>query len=116
MLTDTKLRGLKAQVKLYKVNDRHGLYVTFTTAGSISFRYNYSISGRQETISFGRCGVGGISLAEAREQLGEAKKDCCREISCQGEGPEQGPSERRRDLRCLGRKVVAQLPDGRLHP
>lgn len=43
-------------------------------ASSISFRYNYSIHGRQETITFGRYDVGGITLAEARERLGEAKK------------------------------------------
>ena len=59
MLTDTKLRNLKPRDKLYKVNDREGLYVAVTPAGSISFRYNYSINGRQETITFGRYGVGG---------------------------------------------------------
>lgn len=74
MLTDTKLRNLKPRDKLYKVNDREGLYVAVTPAGSISFRYNYSINGRQETITFGRYGVGGITLAEAREQLNDAKK------------------------------------------
>jgi len=74
MLTDTKLRNLKPKGKLYKVNDRDGLYVAVTTAGSISFRYNYSINGRQETITFGRYGVGGITLAEARERLNEAKR------------------------------------------
>lgn len=56
------------------VSDRDGLYVAVTPAGAISFRYNYSIHGRQETITFGRYGVGGITLAEARERLGEAKK------------------------------------------
>lgn len=45
MLTDTKLRNLKPRDKLYKVNDRDGLYVAVTPAGSISFRYNYSING-----------------------------------------------------------------------
>lgn len=74
MLTDTKLRNLKPRDKLYKVNDRDDLYVAVTPAGSISFRYNYSINGRQETITFGRYGVGGITLAEARERLGEAKR------------------------------------------
>lgn len=74
MLTDTKLRNLKPSEKLYKVNDRDGLYVAVTPAGSISFRYNYSIHGRQETVTFGRYGVGGITLAEARERLGEARK------------------------------------------
>lgn len=75
MLTDTKLRNLKPKEKLYKVNDRDGLYVAVTPAGSISFRYNYSINGRQETVTFGRYGTsGGITLTEARERLGEAKK------------------------------------------
>ena len=74
MLTDTKLRNLKPKDRLYKVNDRDGLCVAVTPAGSISFRYNYSINGRQETITFGRYGVGGITLAEARNQLIEAKR------------------------------------------
>ena len=58
MLTDTKLRNLKPQDKLYKVNDRDGLYVAVTPAGTISFRHNYSISGRQETLTIGRYGSG----------------------------------------------------------
>jgi integrase len=74
MLTDTKLRNLKPQDKLYKVNDRDGLYVAVTPGGAISFRYNYAIHGRQETVTFGRYGVGGVTLSEARERLGEAKK------------------------------------------
>ncbi|SPB16624.1 integrase [Caballeronia novacaledonica] len=69
-----QLRNLKPQDKLYKVNDRDGLYVAITPAGSISFRYNYSINGRQATLTFGRYGVGGITLSEARERLNEAKK------------------------------------------
>ena len=47
MLTDTRLRHLKPKEKLYKVNDRDGLYVAVTPAGTISFRYNYSINGRK---------------------------------------------------------------------
>lgn len=74
MLTDTKLRNLKPQAKMYKVADRDGLYVAVTPAGGISFRYTYSLNGRQETMTFGRYGLGGITLAEARERLGEAKK------------------------------------------
>jgi len=38
MLTDTNLRNLKPQDKLYKVNDRDGLYVAVTRAGAIWFR------------------------------------------------------------------------------
>lgn len=36
MLTDTKLRNLKPQDKLYKVNDRDGLYVAVKPP-SVSF-------------------------------------------------------------------------------
>ena len=61
MLTDTKLRNLQPRDRLYKVHDRDGLYVAVTPSGGISFRYNYSINGRQETLTIGRygaCGAG----------------------------------------------------------
>ena len=74
MLTDTRLRNLKPKDKLYKVADRDGLYVAVTPAGSVSFRYNYNLNGRYETLTIGKYGVGGITLAEARERLHEAKK------------------------------------------
>lgn len=78
--------------------DRDGLYVAVTPAGSISFRHNYSINGRQETITFGRYGLEGITLAEARELLGEAKKMVAAgQVSGKGEGA-YGSHEGRRDL------------------
>jgi hypothetical protein len=74
MLTDTKLKNIKPREKPYKLTDRDGLYVTVLTTGSISFRYNYRINGRQETVVLGSYGVGGLTLLEAREKLGGAKK------------------------------------------
>lgn len=74
MLTDTKLKNLKPQDKLYKVSDRDGLYVAVLTSGSVSFRYDYRINGRRETLVIGQYGRDGISLAEAREELITAKK------------------------------------------
>lgn len=74
MLTDTKLRALKATGKLYKVPDREGLYVAVTPAGAVSFRFNYRINDRQETLTLGRYGPDGITLGEARDKLNEAKK------------------------------------------
>ncbi|WP_193143762.1 tyrosine-type recombinase/integrase [Enterobacter kobei] len=74
MLTDTKLKNLKPQAKLYKVSDRDGLYVAVLTSGSVSFRYDYRINGRRETLVIGQYGRDGISLAEAREELISAKK------------------------------------------
>ncbi|SDC29318.1 protein of unknown function [Proteus mirabilis] len=60
MLTDTKLRSLKPQDKLYKVSDRDGLYVAVTKSGVISFRYDYRFNGRRETVTFGRYSADGI--------------------------------------------------------
>jgi hypothetical protein len=43
-------------------------------AGGISFRFNYRVNGRQETLTLGRYGLGGMTLAEARAALAEARK------------------------------------------
>ena len=74
MLTDTKLKNLKPQEKIYKVTDRDGLYVAVLTSGTVSFRYDYRINGRRETLTIGKYGPDGITLAEAREALISAKK------------------------------------------
>jgi integrase len=74
MLTDTKLKNLKPGERPYKVSDRDGLYVSVSPAGGISFRFNYRINGRQETLTLGRYGAGGMTLAEARNVLTEARK------------------------------------------
>lgn len=87
MLTDTKLRNLKPGEKTYKVADRDGLYVAVLPSGTVSFRYNYRINGRQETLVLGRYGPEGLSLAEAREMLIAAKKS----LAC-GDSPAQQQS------------------------
>lgn len=74
MLTDTKLRALKPTGKLFKVPDRDGLYVAVTPAGAVSFRFNYRINGRQETLTLGKYGAGGLTLGEARDKLNDAKR------------------------------------------
>ena len=72
MLTETKLKSIKPTDKTYKISDRDGLYVAVSKAGAISFRYDYRINGRRETITFGKYGE--MSLAEARDKLISAKK------------------------------------------
>jgi hypothetical protein len=42
--------------------------------GTVSFRYNYRINGRQETLVLGCYGASGLTLVEARGKLDEAKK------------------------------------------
>lgn len=74
MLTDLALRNLKPRATLYKVAGRDGMYVAILPTGSISFRYDYRINGRRETLTIGRYGFGGISLAAAREKLLDARQ------------------------------------------
>ena len=74
MLTDTALRNLKPKSLIYKVSDRDGMYVTVSTAGTVTFRCDHRLNGRRETLTIGRYGPAGISLALAREKLLDAKK------------------------------------------
>ncbi len=74
MLTETKIKGLKAKDKAYKVPDRDGLYLFVSKAGTKTFRYDYRINGRRETLTIGRFGADGITLKEARERLMDARK------------------------------------------
>ena len=53
MLTDTAIKALKAQKKLYKVSDRDGMYVVVQPSGAIVFRYDYRLNGRRETLTLG---------------------------------------------------------------
>jgi integrase len=82
MLSDGTLRGLKSQASLYKVADRDGLYVVVTPRGTISFRMDYRLNGRRETLTIGRYGTkDGISLLMARERCMEARKAIAQGIS-----------------------------------
>jgi integrase len=94
MLSDTKLRNLKPREKPYKVADRDGLYVVVTPTGTISFRYNYRLNGRQETLVLGRYGPDGITLAEARERLLAAKK-----LVSEGKSPARQKSREMQKIR-----------------
>ena len=73
MLSETQIKNLKPKDKAFKVSDRDGLYLVVTPSGAKSFRYNYKINGRHETITLGRWREQ-ITLAEARQKLDEAKK------------------------------------------
>ena len=74
VLTDTALKALKPRDKKYKVTDRDGMYVLVMPTGSVSFRYDYRLNGRRETVILGRYGRAGLSLARAREKLIDAKR------------------------------------------
>ena len=94
MLTDTAVKALKPQRKLYKVSDRDGMYVVVQPSGAIVFRYDYRLNGRRETLTLGRYGPDGLSLARAREKLIDAK----RAIS-EGRSPAQEKQHDKRRLK-----------------
>lgn len=74
MLTDAALRNLQPGSKPYKITDRDGMYAVISPAGTVAFRYDYRLNGRRETLTIGRYGRGGISLATARERLADARR------------------------------------------
>ena len=63
MLTDTQLRSLKPQGKAYKIADALGLHVTVAASGTRSFRYDYRLDGKRETLTIGRYEEGTPSRA-----------------------------------------------------
>lgn len=106
MLTDLKLKSLKPREKTYKVTDRDGMYVTVSPAGTISFRYDYRLNGRRETLTIGRYNSGResrsqteissldygavLSLQDARMLLDRARR-----LVEQGDSPSRAKAEKR---------------------
>lgn len=62
MLTDAALRNLKPKSKPYKAFDRDGMYVTVSTTGTVTFRYDYRLNGRRETLTIGRLPLSALLL------------------------------------------------------
>ena len=93
MLTDTVLRNIKPKSKPYKVSDRDGMYVTVSKTGTVTFRYDYRLNGRRETLTLGRYGPAGISLALARKRLMDARR-----VVAEGRSPAQEKQREKRKL------------------
>ena len=74
MLTDSELKHLKPKEKPYKVTDRDGMYVLVSPGGTISFRVDYRLNGRRETVTLGEYSPSDLSLARAREKCIDAKR------------------------------------------
>jgi hypothetical protein len=97
---------LKPTGKIYKVADQQGLYVAVTRTGVVSFRFDYRVNGRRETLVIGKYDptVGAkkprdldeldygmsLSLAEARLLMTRAHRSVE-----QGESPSRSKVEKR---------------------
>lgn len=94
MLTDTALKNLKAGTNSYKVADRDGMYVFVATSGTVTFRYDYRFNGRRETLTIGRYGPSGLSLARAREKCLDARR-----AIAEGRSPAQEKQRQKRRIK-----------------
>ncbi len=106
MLTDRELGTLKPRDKTFKVSDRDGMYAAVLPTGTISFRYDYRLNGRRETLAIGRYDADlvrkatrepealeygmDVSLREARTLLDRARRDVER-----GASPSRAKVEKR---------------------
>lgn len=81
-------------------------------AFTIAFRYDYRLNGRRETLTIGRYGPVGISLAMAREKLLDIKRTVAR-----GESPAFEKQREKRRLAAaknFGEMTARWLADARM--
>ena len=94
MLTVTALKRLKPKERDYKVSDRDSMYAVVKPSGVIIFRYDYRLNGRRETLTIGRFGADGTTLAAAREQCLGARRSVA-----EGKSPAQEKQRKKRRLK-----------------
>lgn len=102
LLTDAALKALRPKEKSYKVTDRDGMYVVVSPAGTLSFRLDYRLHGRRETVVLGKYGPTGLSLARAREKCIDAKRAV-------GEGRSPAIEKQREKRRLLEARSFGEL-------
>ncbi|MBI2741505.1 MAG: tyrosine-type recombinase/integrase [Rhodospirillales bacterium] len=86
--------ALKPKERDYKVSDRDSMYAVVKPSGVIIFRYDYRLNGRRETLTIGRFGPDGTTLAAAREHCLEARRSVA-----EGKSPAQEKQRRKRRLK-----------------
>lgn len=70
------------------------MYVTVAASGAVTFRYDYRLNGRRETLTIGRYGPSGLSLARAREKCLDARR-----AVAEGRSPAQDKQREKRRLK-----------------
>lgn len=71
-LTDVAIRKAKSADRVVKLADEKGLYLRIEPSGSKLWRFDYRFAGKRKTLALGK--YPDVSLADAREKLGEARK------------------------------------------
>ncbi len=116
MLTDAALKHLKPKEKTYKVTDRDGMYVLVRPSGTLTFRLDYRMNGRRETVTFGKYGPAGLSLARARELCIDAKRAIMRgAIAGDRKAAREAPPPGSEELWRIRREMADRSADGGQH-
>jgi integrase len=86
MLTDTKVRNLKPQDKLYRLADSHGLAIEVNPNGSKLWRHRFRYNNKATMMSLGVYPI--VSLLEARQ-----KRDKNKQLLSKGINPARAQSK-----------------------
>ena len=73
MLKDIAIKNAKPKAKPYKMGDSKGLFLRIMPNGSKYWQLKYRFAGKEKTFSIGTYPL--VSLAEARDQADNARKD-----------------------------------------
>lgn len=71
-LTDQAIKRAKPGTRPIKLSDQKGLYLLVTVNGSKLWRWKYRVDGKEKVMALGS--YDDVSLAEARDLMGEARK------------------------------------------
>jgi integrase len=90
MLTNTKLRGLKARNKIYRIADSDGLAIEIRPTGKKLWRFRYRYNDKPSMLSLGEYPI--ITLAQAR-----IKRDECKNLLQNNINPSENKREQQRE-------------------
>ena len=96
MLTDTKIKAAKPREGAYKLGDRDGLYLHVAPSGARSWRFDYRLAGKRETLVIGRYPE--VTLEQARHGVrrpGFIALADARSMVARGESPAAAKQERK---------------------
>ena len=72
MLTEMSCKEAEPREKIYRLNDRHGLYLEVKPSGAKKFRYRFKLGGKESMMALGDYPA--TSLTEARKKADAARK------------------------------------------
>ncbi len=112
MLTDTKAKAAKPHQKPYKLTDREGLYLHISPVGAKSWRFDYRLNGKRETLTIGRYPE--VSLEQARHGQRKSGFLCladARAMVARSESPAAKKQERKAEQKIARANTLKALAE-----